>query len=156
MVHTHFRSLQLKTDGKLLRDRYGALYRKIARARHREKLFTAIHYINILPGEFNADFESLKFDEEFEPNPEIRLLNAKMEQLQQSMQRQEDRHEDELQDIRKQLQKSQKSLEERGAENVALEENNKELKQRNIFLTNHADALETEVRENHQSIGFEC
>ena len=49
MVHTYFRSLQLKTDGKLLRDRYGALYRKIAR--HRD------HYINILLGEFNADFE---------------------------------------------------------------------------------------------------
>ena len=57
MVHTYFRSLQLKTDGKLLRDRYGALYRKIAEARHREKLSTAIHYINILLGEFNADFE---------------------------------------------------------------------------------------------------
>ena len=57
MVHTHFRSLQLKTDGKLLRDRYGALYRKIARAGHREKLFTADHYIKILLGEFNADFE---------------------------------------------------------------------------------------------------
>lgn len=36
---------------------YGALYRKIARAGHREKLFTAVHYINILLGEFNADFE---------------------------------------------------------------------------------------------------
>ena len=154
MVHTHLRSLQLKTDGKLLRDRYGALYRKIARARHREKLFKAVHYINIMPGEFNANFESLKFDEEFGPNPEVRLLNAKMEQLQQIMQRQEERHEDELQDVREQLQKSQKSLEERGEENVALGEQNKELKQRNIFLTHHADALETEVRENHQSIGF--
>ena len=57
MVHTYFRSLQLKTDGKLLRDSYGALYRKIARAGHPEKLFTPDHYINILLGEFNADFE---------------------------------------------------------------------------------------------------
>ena len=149
------RSLQLKTSGKRLRKRYGALHLKIARARHREKLFTAIHHFNILPGEFDADFESLKFDEEFEPDPRVRLLSARVEQLQHNIQLNEDRHKDELHEIQTQLQKSTKSLVERGKENVALEGQNQVLKERNIFLNNHANALETEVQENRQSLGLE-
>ena len=149
------RSLQLKTDGKRLRKRYGALHLKIARARHRQKLFTAIHHFNILPGEFDADFESFNFDEEFEPDPRVRLLSARVEQLQQNIQLNEDRHKDELQEVQTQYQKSTKSLVERGKENVALKQQNQELKERNNFLTNHADALETEVQENRQSLGLE-
>ena len=85
----------------------------------------------------------------------MRLLSARVEQLQQNIQLNEDRHKDELQEVQTQYQKSTKSLVERGKENVALKQQNQELKERNNFLTNHADALETEVQENRQSLGLE-
>ena len=49
---------------------------------------------------------------------------------------------------------SQKLLQERDEEKRLLQEKNDELEQRNVFLGNHANALETEVHENHQSLGL--
>ena len=156
MFWIRFSSLQLKTNGKLLRDRYGALYRKIKASRHRGKLFAAIHHINILQGEFDAKFESLEFDEEFEPDPKVRVLSARVDQLQQSLSLNDGRHREELQKIQEKFDESQKLLQERDGEKVVLQEKNTELEQRNAFLSNHANALEMEVQENHQSLGLKC
>ena len=86
----------------------------------------------------------------------MRVLSARVDQLQQSLSLNDDRHREELQKIQEKFDESQKLLQERDGEKVVLQEKNTELEQRNAFLSNHANALEMEVQENHQSLGLKC
>ena len=84
----------------------------------------------------------------------MRVLSARVDQLQQSLSLNDDRHREELQKIQEKFDESQKLLRERDDEKRVLTEKNDKLERRNVFLGNHANALETEVHENHQSLGL--
>ena len=133
---------------KPLRKRYLILRRRILKKQRWAKTRREIFQLNILPDELDADVSSITIEEECERDPQRRQLRTQVEDLQQGLQTMQKELE-KCADERESVVKERESiLKEREEERLRA----KDCAERNIFLTNHITAMETEVAERQREV----
>ena len=119
-------------ESKTLKARYMRLRRSIVTSKHRLKTMTKVFQLNIFPNEVTDGLDLISFDEPLERDQEKRELRSHAE------------------DLEKRLAVVECELREKEEENGILQKDKFNLSERNIFLSQHANALEKEVCEVRQ------
>ena len=130
---TH-RPLNLKLESPNLQARFRTINRTLRKSKKRSRLYPKVYQLNIFPDEFTTD-AAIEVDEPLERDPEKRELRTQVE------------------DLKKSLAIAEQELNKKEDENSALNGENKDLINRNIFLGSHVNALEQEVVEARQVNG---
>jgi chromosome segregation ATPase len=141
--------MKLILDGVLkknpLRKRIAVLRRKVQdqRNKYKEKALKKVFHINVSREEFQADPDTIVFDE-VEVDPKVRMLKTQVTDLEAEITRMQQKLEEseDTQEKNKQLENKLDSLLSQFQEQ----------EEKNRFLSNHYQALATETEENQEEI----